>query len=306
MKRHVKPISEIIGKVLLLMVMAFAILFTVMIIAGIILTVVHLRREGGITDIDTGSFQVPWLDKFVQPVCFIAAPFLMYLSFERRRGWAMGLKMPLALAGRRLGEGMGWGILLMGISFAGIGLAGGYRILDWGVRSGEWAEIGIWFVLFVFVAVNEELLTRGYVQGLIRHHYGPWPAIIVTSLIFSSMHLANDNILQNPIPLLELFLAGILLGIAREASGSLWAPIGLHLTWNFFQGNVFGFAVSGNPVEAFVRLEPRGAEWLSGGGFGAEGSLITLLITAAGCWAVHRWYAGRSAAIRKAPPASTF
>ncbi|WP_438444698.1 lysostaphin resistance A-like protein [Gorillibacterium sp. sgz5001074] len=293
MGRQTKKIAEIVGKVVLLLVMAFAAVMAVMLVIGVVVALQHVRSGGSVGDGGINLSPGRW-STFVQPVCFIAAPLLMYLSFERKRGWSMGVKQPLPLACRRLGEGMGWGVLLITISFAGIGAAGGYRLIDAGVRAGEGGGLAVWFLLFIFVAINEELMTRGYVQGLIRYHYGPWPAVAVTSLLFASLHLGNDDILQNPVPLLELFAAGVLLGVSREVSGGLWMPIGLHLTWNFFQGNVYGFAVSGKPVESFIRLEARGAEWLSGGGFGAEGSLITLLVTAAGTWMVYRWYSRRT------------
>jgi membrane protease YdiL (CAAX protease family) len=143
---------------------------------------------------------------------------------------------------------------------------------------------------FTAVAINEELFSRGYVQGLIKYHFNTKAAVIVSSLLFALLHSFNPGVFNNPLPLLNLLLAGVLLGVSREVSGGLWMPIGIHLTWNFFQGNVYGFAVSGLEVESVIRLEQTGNAIISGGSFGAEGSLLTSLILIVGTYGVYKYY----------------
>ena len=72
--------------------------------------------------------------------------------------------------------------------------------------------------------------------------------------------------------------AGVLLGAAYKWSGTLWLPIGIHWAWNFTQGNIFGFAVSGNGAgESLIQATVEGPAWLTGGAFGAEASVITVI-----------------------------
>jgi membrane protease YdiL (CAAX protease family) len=89
------------------------------------------------------------------------------------------------------------------------------------------------------------------------------------------MHLGNPNI--GILPLLNLFLAGIFLGIYTIHKNNLWFPIGAHLTWNYLQGPIFGFEVSGNKINSLFEQKPNGHELLTGGNFGFEGSIILTL-----------------------------
>lgn len=275
--KHVKKGFEILGKSLLAIIMALVFIFAVMLAFGIISSLIGLASGNGLQI----RISAPaGLGPYLQPVCFIAAVFCMYRWFDWKRGWPIGWMQRRGF--RAFSEGMLWGIVLMTAVFGLIGMFGGYRITGIGFHPGDFPQFAHWFVLLVFVAVNEELLTRGYIQGLIRFHYGPAAGVTATSAIFASLHLFNDNVLQNPLPLAGLFLAGILLGISRELSGGLWMPIGLHFAWNLFQGNVFGYAVSGKPVASLIRIEPKGPVFWSGGGFGAEGSLAAVIVISAG------------------------
>jgi membrane protease YdiL (CAAX protease family) len=134
-------------------------------------------------------------------------------------------------------------------------------------------------IVFFSVAVGEEVLSRGYLFGLLNYHFSRTTAIIVSSLLFALLHSLNPGVWSNPIPMIELILAGILLAVLRVISGGLWLPIGFHLTWNLFQGNVYGFKVSGLNVSSFIQNVPEGSVWVSGGQFGAEGSVIGFIVT---------------------------
>jgi hypothetical protein len=72
--------------------------------------------------------------------------------------------------------------------------------------------------------------------------------------------------------------AGLLLGAAYKWSGTLWVPIGIHWAWNFFQGPVFGFAVSGNDTPSLIKPVIEGPDWLTGGPFGAEASVPAFIL----------------------------
>lgn len=219
----------------------------------------------------------------------IVAVIMMYFMFERKQRWSLGWQQQHRLKAGL--EGAGWGIFMITVTFFIIWLFGGIQITGFTLDQSVFEGLFFAIIVFALVAVGEELLCRGYWYGLIRKDFGPIAAIIVTSVVFASLHLFNENILQNTVPLINLILAGVLFGVSREVTGGLWVPIGIHFTWNLFQGNIYGFAVSGLPMESsIIRIEAVGSELISGGGFGAEGSMITTVILLIFTFFIARWY----------------
>ena len=129
-----------------------------------------------------------------------------------------------------------------------------------------------YFILFTIVSLNEEIAIRGYILHNLSSSFNKYIALIISSLVFMIMHLGNPNI--GILPLVNLFLAGIFLGIYTIHKNNLWFPIGAHLTWNYLQGPIFGFEVSGNKINSLFEQKPNGHELLTGGNFGFEGSII--------------------------------
>jgi len=146
------------------------------------------------------------------------------------------------------------------------------------------------FILFVVIAFGEEIMLRGYVLRQFMASYNKYIALIVSSVLFMLMHVFNKNI--SFLGLLNIFLAGVLLGMYYIHRKNLWFPIGLHFTWNFFQGPVFGFAVSGGYTGDSIISQQAvsGKDWLTGGAFGFEGSAIAGIIVAILIMVVHFQY----------------
>lgn len=132
-------------------------------------------------------------------------------------------------------------------------------------------------ILFISVGFVEEILVRGCFQHIIYYRHGIAWAIIIPSLIFSVMHFLNPNI--SYIAALNIALVGIVFGIMTYKSGNLWMAIGYHITWNYFQGNIFNTEVSGSAygrgLIKSIRVEDN---LLNGGAFGIEGGLICTLL----------------------------
>ncbi len=127
-------------------------------------------------------------------------------------------------------------------------------------------------------SVYEELLFRGVLHGSVEQWFGSWVAIVVSSLLFGLSHLLN------PQGTLEgaLFIAveaGILLAAAYMLTRRLWLSIGFHMAWNYTQSAIFSGIVSGNEEQqGLIRSTTKGPDWLTGGNFGVESSILALLL----------------------------
>ena len=125
----------------------------------------------------------------------------------------------------------------------------------------------------------EEVLARGFLFSSVAAKNSIPVGIIISSIFFSLIHLGNDGL--SLIPLLDLTLFGILAALYYLKTGSIWGISGAHAAWNCFQGNVFGFPVSGTEAgTAFISVKQQGPDWLSGGAFGVEGSIISVTVQA--------------------------
>ncbi len=132
-------------------------------------------------------------------------------------------------------------------------------------------------LFFLLVAFAEEILFRGYPFQRLIDGTNSLIATLIFSLLFSLAHFQNPNI--NSIALLNIFLAGVWLCSAYVKTRSLWLPISLHFSWNFFQGYLFSLPVSGiNIFETVFDVEITSKNLISGGEFGPEGSIITSIV----------------------------
>ena len=111
---------------------------------------------------------------------------------------------------------------------------------------------------------------------------------MISSIIFAVMHGANPNI--NFLALVNLLLAGMLLGNYYIYKKNLWFPTGLHVTWNYFQGYILGFEISGMGVDSIITQKLQGSDLLTGGSFGFEGSILCTFITILGIYFIDYKY----------------
>ncbi len=136
-------------------------------------------------------------------------------------------------------------------------------------------------VFFLSVSVLEEVIARGMVLRWLEPRTGSWLALGLSSLAFGVLHAANPN--ATLLATLAIALeAGVLLGAAYLATRGLWWPIGIHWSWNLFQGPVYGAHVSGMEMEGIVRGELVGPQLWTGGSFGPEAGLVMIVIGTAG------------------------
>ncbi len=136
------------------------------------------------------------------------------------------------------------------------------------------------FFFFIVVAVGEEVVFRGVLFRWMDEKWGFPQALIVSALLFGLIHWTNPGgTLWSSIAI--AVEAGLLLGAAYKWSGNLWFPIGIHWGWNFSQGNIYGFAVSGQEAgSSLIEAQIQGADWITGGVFGAEASVLSVVLGA--------------------------
>jgi membrane protease YdiL (CAAX protease family) len=130
------------------------------------------------------------------------------------------------------------------------------------------------FVAFIFVGWNEELLSRGYHLQTIASGTNLFWGVTISSAIFVLLHLGNPN--ATWVSAEGIFFAGLFLAYGYIRTRQLWLSIGLHIGWNFFEGVVFGFPVSGLDIYRLIRIQVHGPEIWTGGAFGPEAGLIVL------------------------------
>lgn len=130
------------------------------------------------------------------------------------------------------------------------------------------------FIVFIIVGWNEELLSRGYQLQTIASGFNLFWGVIISSAVFGLLHLGNPN--ATWVSAVGIFFAGVYLAYGYIRTGQLWLSIGLHIGWNFFEGVVFGFPVSGLDIYALTRIKVQGPELWTGGAFGPEAGLIVL------------------------------
>ena len=232
------------------------------------------------------------------PFAVVAAPFNMFVSDKslKRVGALLLTAIVLAaywsyvrivekrpvveLSGARmpceLGAGAMLGALLFSMTVGLLAALGVYQVTG----SNGWAAMLATLPAFVLGGVLEEVVMRGIVFRILEQSLGSWIALAISAAIFGLLHLLNHGttLLNAGSVMVE---AGVMLAAAYMVTRRLWFCIGIHIAWNFTEGGIFSAAVSGGDIKGLLQAKLTGAEWLTGGAFGAEGSVVALAICAA-------------------------
>ena len=205
---------------------------------------------------------------------FFALMFCLWLFMkfiDRKPLMSLGLKYEGFQQDFKFGLILGAGLIAIG--FFSLFILGYVRVESF---SFPFLDIVLYFILFVVVAFHEEIMLRGYILRSLMESMNRYLALAISSLIFMTVHLLNPNI--SFLGVVNLFLAGIVLGIYYVHKLNLWLPIGMHLTWNFFQGPIFGFEVSGIKSQSLIKQTVNGSDLITGGQFGFEASLLATVL----------------------------
>lgn len=211
------------------------------------------------------------------------------------------------------GFGLALGAALLTLVFAVSAVAGWIRVTGTvRPRPGFAVRFLGLVATFVVVGVYEELLVRGYLltnaaEGLVGWLGGRGAvagAVSLSSLVFGLAHANNPN--ATLLSTLAIVLAGGMLAAGYVLTGELAIPIGLHTTWNLFQGGVYGFPVSGLGVDASLLIvETAGPRVVTGGAFGPEAGLLGLGAMVVGTAAIAGWVRWRTGRLGVAPAVTT-
>lgn len=133
-----------------------------------------------------------------------------------------------------------------------------------------------YLVLYLFVAIFEEFIFRSLPLFVFAERYPNWLAILLTSILFGLAHIGNSGFTW--LAMLNITLAGMLFAIFILMYKNIYWAVGIHFGWNFTQGVLMGYKVSGTNTAGILNATPKGEAMWSGGDFGVESSLICTVI----------------------------
>ena len=203
----------------------------------------------------------------------------LFIAMRRWLERADNHEFAFAASGRELASGLAIGFVLFSAATGIVAALGGFEVL--GLRG--FGQIWSMLTIAVTSGVFEETLFRGVLFRHIETMLGSWAALALTSALFGAAHLPNPG--ATPFAAFAVAMeAGILQGAAYLLTRRLWLAVGIHIAWNFTQGWVYSIPVSGGDAPLGLLITRRvGPDWLTGGDFGLEASVIALVVaTAAG------------------------
>ena len=238
-------------------------------------------------EMQEGSLPSFFLERLLMLIGYLSAAVLVL----RWRNLPLSLLgMSLRGRGKDLLAGLGVAVLLYAVGFGTSLLMGTVEI-----ASVEWVPRDLLGTLlfFLLVAVTEEVMLRGFVLGrMLSAGMNRFVALFLSSALFSAMHLFNPNFAL--LPFVNILLAGCLLGASFLYTRNLCFPVVLHWFWNWLQGPVLGYEVSGmDSGETLLTLRLTGRDLLTGGSFGFEGSLLCTVLLVVGTLAIIGYYERR-------------
>lgn len=131
---------------------------------------------------------------------------------------------------------------------------------------------------WIIQGATEEIVTRGWLLNVLSSKYNIGFGLLISSTLFGLMHLTNPNV--NYIAVINIILVGLFYGLYVIKTNDLWAVCGMHSAWNFAQGNIFGFEVSGLDISVGTLIDLNLVEndFITGGVFGPEASIVATFV----------------------------
>src|SRR5690554_178817 len=229
------------------------------------------------------------ISMFIQQAVFILAPIITWKFIMKRPLSGMGLRS-LKSHGRELLVGMLLGIASISAVFAVLLLSGQAKVASWSPHFS--ADMLTYLLLYIAVGFSEEIYGRGFVMATLRRTRSILAVVIISAVIFAFLHITNSG--MGILPFVNIILIGVLFAYMYLLSGNIWMCIGYQITWNYFQGNIFGFLVSGTSSRGLLTTVIEKDTIFNGGAFGPEGGLVVTFIILLGFIFVKNFYKGKS------------
>lgn len=228
---------------------------------------------------------VQFVITIIEKLIFLAVPILTWKYFFKRPLSNMGLPS-IKKHGKELLIGLVFGIISISFVFILLLLSNNASVALWEPQFST--SLISYLVLYTIVGFSEEIMGRGFIMATLRQSRNLPLVLIVSSIIFALLHSINPDF--GILPLINIALVGLLFAYMFIKSGNIWMPIGYHITWNYFQGNIFGFNVSGLDQNGLLTTELGSNKFISGGDFGPEGGIIVTIVVILSFTFVHFYY----------------
>jgi membrane protease YdiL (CAAX protease family) len=227
-----------------------------------------------------------WTSMLAEIQLLLAAvvPALIMRRIERRPFGAYGLP-PQNAFGKLFWLGALWGLVALTVLMTVLRGAGVFyfgNLALHGVRVLKFAAF--WGLFFLLVGLFEEFLMRGYTLFTLMQAFGFWPAAITLSILFGTIHLANQG--EAWIGAAAAGLIGFFYCLTLRRTGNLWFAVGFHASWDWGETYLYSVPNSGTVAPGHLLSSSfHGSPWLSGGSVGPEGSVFVFVVIA-GLWVI--------------------
>ena len=175
-------------------------------------------------------------------------------------------------------KGFGIGLTLFLLTLLGLVVLGQYRFESIHLNLYSLTFVVFTIPFWILQGTAEEVVSRAWLLPQLASRTNLKLAVVISSIFFTLLHMGNSGLI--PLSLVNLFLFGVAMALYLLKTDTVWGVAGIHGAWNFAQGNLFGILVSGQPSgTSLMTFLPQGnQDWLSGGSFGIEGSIMTSLV----------------------------
>lgn len=220
------------------------------------------------------TLEKPMRQAWPQLLCaaLCIAGYALYVRMVERRPLS---ELSRSGAGPELGAGLAVGVAVFLIAIGAMMVSGAFHIAG----ANRTAVLLAPIAELILVAFFEEILFRGIIYRIIEKSLGSWLALLLSAILFALAHLPNDGI--SVLGVAVTAVAGLMFGAAYLVTRRLWLAVGIHFAWNFMSDVVFSLPTSGHPAKGLLQGQLSGPEWLSGGAYGIEASLLTLVVVGA-------------------------
>jgi membrane protease YdiL (CAAX protease family) len=197
------------------------------------------------------------------------AAYVMYVQKVEKREV---VELSRVGAGREFGLGVSVGVAAIFVVLCMMMATGAFAIVD----VSQWTALVSPFSEMILVAFLEEILFRAIIFRIVEKSLGTIASLLISAILFALAHLPNAGI--SLLGIAVTAVAGLMFCAAYMVTRRLWLAVGIHFAWNFMFDAVFSLPTSGHQAKGFLQGQLSGPEWLSGGAYGIEASVVTLVV----------------------------